>query len=86
MFLSTTSACFLDTSRASDSTTSLGSLIQHLTTLLEKKFFLISNLDLPWHNLKLFTLVLSVVMQEKRLNPPLHNLLSGSSKRQKGLP
>jgi len=48
LFLSATSTCFLNTSRDSDSTTSLGSLCQHLTTLSEEKFFLISNLSLPW--------------------------------------
>jgi len=30
-----------------DSTTALGSLVQSLTTLSVKKFFLISNLNLP---------------------------------------
>ena len=39
MSLSATSWCFLNTSRDSDSTTSLGSLCQCLTTLSEKKFF-----------------------------------------------
>jgi len=38
---------FLNTSRDGDSTTSLGSLFQCLTTLSVKKFFLISNLNLP---------------------------------------
>ena len=38
---------FLNTSRDGDSTTSLGSLFQCLTTLPVKKFFLISNLNLP---------------------------------------
>jgi len=33
MLLSTTSKCFLNASRDSDSKTSLGSLLQHLTTL-----------------------------------------------------
>lgn len=46
MPLSTTSKCFFNTSRDSDSTNSLGCLFQHLTTLLEKKFFLISKLYL----------------------------------------
>lgn len=35
-----------------------------------KKFFLISNLNLPWHSLKLCSLVLSQIAWEKRLNPP----------------
>ena len=38
----------LNTSRDDDYTTSLGRLFQCLTTLSEKKFFLISNLSLPW--------------------------------------
>jgi len=38
---------FLKTSRDGDSTTSLGSLFQCLSTLQVKKFFLISNLNLP---------------------------------------
>ena len=45
MSLSAASPQFLNTSRDSDSTTSLGNLFQHLTTLLEKKLFLISNLN-----------------------------------------
>ena len=45
MSLSAASPQFLNTSRDSDSTNSLGCLFQHLTTLLEKKLFLISNLN-----------------------------------------
>ena len=41
---STTYKCFSNTSRDGDSTTSLGSLFQSLTTLLEKKYFLMFNL------------------------------------------
>jgi len=37
----------LNTSRGGDSTTSLGSPFQLLTALLEKKFFLMSNLRCP---------------------------------------
>jgi len=44
----------LNTSRDSHSTTSLGSLFQYLTTLSEKKKFLISNLYLPWQKLRPF--------------------------------
>jgi len=50
-----------------DSTTSLGSLFQCLT--LSVKFFLISNLNLPWCNLRPFPLVLSPVTSEKRPTP-----------------
>ncbi|KAK4827080.1 hypothetical protein QYF61_014182 [Mycteria americana] len=52
-----------------DSTTSLGSLFQWLATLSVKNFFLISNLNLPWHNLRPFPFVLSLVTWEKRPTP-----------------
>ena len=48
----TTSKCFLNTSRDSDSTTSLGSPFQCQTTLSGEKCFLISNLMIhlgEWH-------------------------------------
>ena len=44
--LSATSPWFWSTFKDSDSTTSLGSLCQYIITLLENKFFLISNLKL----------------------------------------
>jgi len=66
MSLSTTSKCFLNTSMDGDYTTSLGSSFQHLTTLSGKKFFLTSNLNLPWCNLRPFLLVISLVIWEKR--------------------
>jgi len=56
---------FLITSRDGDSTTSLGSLFQCFTTLSVKKFFLISNLNLPWHNLRPFPLILSPVRRDQ---------------------
>ena len=43
---------FLNTSRDGESTASLGSLFQCLTTLSVKTFFLISSLNLPWRNLR----------------------------------
>ncbi|KAK4822662.1 hypothetical protein QYF61_019029 [Mycteria americana] len=52
-----------------ESTTSLGSLFQCLTTLLVKPFFLISSLNFPWRNLRLFSLILPLVTWEKRLTP-----------------
>ncbi|KAK4829053.1 hypothetical protein QYF61_001858 [Mycteria americana] len=52
-----------------DSTTSLGSLLQCLTTPSVNKFCLISNLNLPWCNFRPFPLVLSLVTWEKRLTP-----------------
>jgi len=60
---------FLNTSRDGDSTTSLGSLFQCLTTLWTKILFLISSLNLPWHNLRPFPLVLSLVTWEKTQTP-----------------
>ena len=48
----------LNTSRNRDSTISLGSLLQYFTTLSEKKFFLISNLNLSQSNLETLPLVL----------------------------
>ena len=65
MSLSTTSKWFLNTFRDGDSTTSVGSPFQCLTTLAVKKCFLISNLNLPWHNLRPFPLVLSPVRRDQ---------------------
>jgi len=45
MAFSATSTHFLNTSWDRDSTTSLDSLFQYLTTVFEKKFFLILNLN-----------------------------------------
>ena len=76
MSLSTTPKCLLNISRDSDSTTSLGSPFQHLVTLSEKKFFLTSNLKLPWHNLRPFSIA---SYMEEEFNPPPHcNFLSES--------
>lgn len=47
--------------RDCDSTISLGTLCQGLVTILMKKFFFVSNLNLPRHNLWQFVLVLSLV-------------------------
>jgi len=59
-------------------TTSQRSLSQCLTTLLEKKYFLIANLNLPWHSLRPFPLVLSLLLGEEAdpisLQPPLREL------------
>lgn len=57
------------TSRDSDSTTCLGSLLQWVTTLSISFFLLMSKLNLPWCDLKPFPLLLSLVTQEKRLSP-----------------
>lgn len=55
--LSATSPLLLNTSRDANITTSLGSLCQCTTTLSEKKFFLLSHLNLPWHILRPLTLI-----------------------------
>ena len=60
---------FLKTSREGDSTTSLGSLFQYLTSLSVKNFLLIPKLNLPCHNLRTFSLVLSIGAWEKKLIP-----------------
>ena len=65
MSLSATSKSFLNISRDGDSTTSLGSPFQLLTTV-SKMIFLMSNLKLPWCNLQPFPLILSLVTWEKR--------------------
>jgi len=55
----------LKTSWDNDSITSLGSWLQCITTLSEKKFFLITNLNLPWCNLRPFPPILSKKMEKK---------------------
>lgn len=60
----------------SGSTTSLGYLFQSLITVSVNTFFLISNPNLPWHNLWPFPPVLFLVDQKVRSTR--HNLLSGS--------
>jgi len=52
MSWSAPSTRFLNPCTDGDSSTALGSLFQCLTTLSAKKFFLIANLNLPWHNLR----------------------------------
>ncbi|KAJ7409770.1 ewing's tumor-associated antigen 1 [Willisornis vidua] len=46
----------------------------------EKKFFLMSNLNLPWYNIRPLSLILLLVAWEKRLNPPGYILLSLSGR------
>ncbi|KAK4832683.1 hypothetical protein QYF61_025144 [Mycteria americana] len=48
-----------------DSTTSLGSLFQCLITLLMKKFFMISSLNLPWCNLSRFLLSYHLLLRRR---------------------
>jgi len=63
MSLSSAPIHLLNTSRDGASTTSLGSLFQCFTTLSVKKFFLISNLNLPWCNLRPFPLLTTTSFQ-----------------------
>ena len=82
MSLGATSPQYFNSSRDGDFTTSLGCLLQCLATLSEKKLFLISNLNLFWHNLRPFPLIL-MLLSGSRGGPPLHhNLLSGSYREQ----
>lgn len=60
---------------------SLGSMLQCLTTLSEKEFFLISSLNLLWCNLRLCPLALLFVTWEERPTPPVYNLISGTCRR-----
>ena len=65
MSLSITSTLSLNTFRDSDPTTSLGSLFQCSTNPSEKECFLISNLNLPWCNLKPLPLPYQCYLGEK---------------------
>ena len=71
MSLTTTSKHFLNASKGNDSTTFLGSLSQCLTALLEKQYFLMSNLNLLWYSSRLFLPDLLLVIWDKRLIPTL---------------
>lgn len=63
------SRLFLNTSRHSDSTTSLDRWFQHTSTLSGKNFLLTSNLNFPQSILRLHPLVLSVVAWKRRQTP-----------------
>jgi len=69
---------FLEHSGDSDCTASLGSLCQCITSLSEKKFFLISILNLFWHNLR--PLLLSLIPGRRGQLQPYHNLFSEISR------
>lgn len=62
MSLSATSPCLMNTLSGGDSTTSPGSPRQRITTLSEKKCFLIANLNLPCHSLRPFPLVMEQLL------------------------
>ena len=76
MSLSATSTQFLNNSRDGHSTTSLRSLC-HLSTVLSKKFFLKSNLNLPQHNFRPSLLILWLLPGSSGQPPPCHNLIPG---------
>lgn len=65
MSLSTTSQYLLNISRDENSTTSMGSQYQCVTTLSMKKFLLTSNLSLHWCNVRPFPHILSLFTWEK---------------------
>jgi len=67
----------LNASRDRESTASLGSLGQHLTTVSLKNFPLTSNLNLPSLSLKPFPLVLSQSTLYEVDSPPVYNPLEG---------
>lgn len=71
--------CHVQSSHEKDSysITSLCSLFQSLTTHSVKKFFLVSNLNFPWCNLRPCPLPLSLLAWEKTPSPYC-NLLSNS--------
>lgn len=68
-FPSATATPFLSTSMGGDSTTPLGSLFQSLVALPVKNLSLISDFNLPWHNLRTFCLIPSLGTQDKRSTP-----------------
>lgn len=57
---------FLNASRDADYITVLSSLFQCITTLSTKKFFLISNPILLWHNLRLFPCILWAIFSRPK--------------------
>jgi len=69
--LSATSTWFLNTSRDGDPTATLSSLCHCLSTLSEQKFFLISNLNLPWCNFRPLHLILLPLPGRRGWPPPL---------------
>jgi len=76
MPLSATLTLFLKTFRNGEPTTSLGTPVQCLSRLSEKKFFILFNLNLPLYNLRPFLLVLSLLPGKRGWHPPSYNLRS----------
>ena len=63
-----------------------GQLCHCLTSLSEEKFFLISNWNLPWSNLRSFPLILSLLPGRRHQPLRHHRLLSGSCREWSDLP
>lgn len=82
MALSAMSIFYLNISRDGDTATSPGSPFWCLMTLSVKKFFLMSNINLPWCSLRGSPLILSFAVWEKRLTRT-YSFLSGSCKERK---
>jgi len=85
--MSATKTCYLmpypyvlNTTWVRDSTSALSSTFQPLTSFFVKKFFLISNLSLPWHSLRQLTHTLSLVTSETR--PTLGHISMASKLRE----
>lgn len=57
-----------------DCKASLGSLFQHIAALVEKKCFLTSILNLPWHALRPFPLIFSQLPRRRGRPPSCYNL------------
>jgi len=86
MSLSDKSPHVLNTSRDSDSSTSLGSLFQCITTPSENNFFPNILTEPPFAQVKAITSGPIAVIGEKRLTPTHHQLLPGSCREKWGLP
>lgn len=69
MCLRVLSKCFLNSVWLGAMTASLGSLFHYQTNFLVKNFFLISSLNFPCHNFKLFPCALLLVTRKKRSVP-----------------
>ena len=81
--------CPLTTSLIATSTRLLNTCkwwLRCLTALLERKCFLISNLNLPCSNLRPFFVLLSLFPARRGWHAPHHSLLSGTCRQQWGLP
>lgn len=71
----------LNTDRLEASTSSLCSLLQYLTTLSVRKYFLMSSVNLPWYSIKPLY-ILSLDPEEERSAPPSPLPSSGNCRKQ----